>query len=72
VPKWLFSVTPPQWVFTIMGRCALGPMPSIQWYSSAKPPPGQRRMGMLTLRSAATMSLRMPRVLGMADPSPTQ
>src|SRR5512146_732960 len=45
VPKWLFSVTPPQWVLTIVGRFSYEPMPSIQWYSSAKQPPGQRSTG---------------------------
>ena len=31
VPKLLSSVTPPQTVFTILGRCAGGPIPSSQW-----------------------------------------
>ena len=32
------------------GRSALGPMPSRQWYSSAKQPPGQRRFGICSAR----------------------
>ena len=47
-------------------------MPSIQWYSSAKQPPGQRRTGILLFFRAATTSLRMPRVLGIGLSSPTQ
>jgi hypothetical protein len=31
VPTWLFSVTPPQWTLTMLGRRARGPMPSVQW-----------------------------------------
>ena len=46
VPQWLFSVVPPQCTLTIDGRFSRGPMPSIQWYVSAKHPPGQRRLGM--------------------------
>src|SRR6186713_1569963 len=41
VPKLLSSVTPPQFVLTILGRWLRGPIPSRQWYSSAKQPPGQ-------------------------------
>ena len=47
-------------------------MPSFQWYSSAKQPPGQRSTGMLSSFSAATTSLRMPRVFGIGESSPTQ
>ena len=47
-------------------------MPSFQWYSSAKHPPGQRSTGILIFLSAATTSLRMPRVLGIGLSSPTQ
>ena len=72
MPKWLFSVTPPQCVLIMVGRFSRGPMPSIQWYSSAKQPPGQRSYGTLIFRSAATTSLRMPRVLGIGESSPTQ
>ncbi len=72
VPKWLVSMTPPQWVLMFLGRCSRGPMPSIQWYSSAKQPPGQRRLGMRMARSASTRSLRIPRVLGIGESSPTQ
>jgi len=32
----------PQWVLIIFLRFCLGPIPSFQWYSSAKQPPGQR------------------------------
>jgi hypothetical protein len=38
VPNVLGSVTPPQWVLILTGRLARGPMPSRQWYSSAKQP----------------------------------
>ena len=72
VPKWLFSVTPPQCVLIIVGRLVRGPMPSFQWYSSAKHPPGQRSTGILICRNAATTSLRMPRVFGIGLSSPTQ
>ncbi|WP_345385765.1 hypothetical protein [Nonomuraea salmonea] len=71
VPKWLFSSTLPQWVLTMAGRLSLGPMPSIQWYSSAKQPPGQRRLGMFRARSASTTSRRMPPSLGRSLSSPT-
>ncbi len=56
---------PPQCVLIIVGRSVRGPMPSIQWYSSAKQPPGQRNTGILIFRNAATTSLRMPRVFGI-------
>ncbi len=72
VPKELSSTVPPQWVLIMDGRFSLGPMPSRQWYSSAKQPPGQRTKGTLRARMAATTSLRMPRVLGMLDLGPTQ
>ena len=72
MPKLLFSTTPPQWVLIIDGRFSRGPMPSRQWYSSAKQPPGQRRTGMLSSLSAATTSLRMPRVFGIGESAPTQ
>lgn len=71
VPKWLFSSTLPQCVFTIAGRCFFGPMPSIQWYSSAKQPPGQRRFGMFKARSASTTSSRIPPSFGTSLSSPT-
>ena len=64
VPKWLFSSTSPQCVLTMRGRWSRGPMPSRQWYSSAKQPPGQRRFGMFSARSASTTSSRMPRLVG--------
>ena len=47
-------------------------MPLRQWYSSAKQPPGQRTFGTFSAFSAATTSLRMPRVLGIAESGPTQ
>ena len=72
VPKWLFSTTPPQLVLIIDGRLSRGPMPSRQWYSSAKQPPGQRSTGMFSAFSAATTSLRMPRVFGIGESGPTQ
>ena len=53
-------------------RVRSGPIPSIQWYSSAKQPPGQRRTGTLIFFNASTTSLRIPRVLGMELSSPTQ
>ena len=68
----LFSTTPPQWVLIIVGRFSRGPMPSCQWYSSAKQPPGQRSTGTFSFLSAATTSLRMPRVFGMGELGPTQ
>jgi hypothetical protein len=45
------SSTPPQLVLTLTGRLPRGPMPSFQWYSSAKQPPGQRTSG--TCKSSA-------------------
>ena len=67
VPKLLSSTTPPQWVLIIDGRFSRGPMPSFQWYSSAKQPPGQRSTGMFSSLSAATTSLRIPRVFGIGE-----
>ena len=58
VPKELSSTTPPQCVLTLRGRVARGPMPSRQWYSSAKQPPGQRSTGTPSSFSAASTSLR--------------
>jgi hypothetical protein len=49
-----------------------GPIPSLQWYSSAKQPPGQRSTGIESCFSAATTSFRIPRVFGMGDSGPTQ
>src|SRR5690554_2752305 len=72
VPKLLSSTTPPQWVLIILGRSSRGPMPSIQWYSSAKHPPGQRKLGMLMSYNACTTSSRIPRVFGIEESSPTQ
>jgi len=72
VPKWLFSSTSPQFVLTIRGRPARGPMPSRQWYSSAKQPPGQRRFGMSSSRSACMTSWRIPPTLGIGESAPTQ
>ncbi len=72
VPKWLFSTTPPQLVLIMAGRFSRGPMPSFQWYSSAKQPPGQRSTGMFRSFSAASTSLRMPRVFGIDEAGPTQ
>jgi hypothetical protein len=54
------------------GRFSRGPIPSFQWYSSAKQPPGQRRTGMFSSLSAATTSFRIPRVFGISEPGPTQ
>ena len=72
MPKWLFSVTPPQWVLTMVGRCSRGPMPSFQWYSSAKHPPGQRSIGILIcLRACDDVVADAPRVgdgAVLADP----
>jgi hypothetical protein len=70
VPKVFGSMTPPQFGFRVAGRFL--PMPLRQWYSSAKHPPGQRTFGTLSALSAATTSLRMPRVFGMGDSGPTQ
>ena len=70
VPKAFDSVTPPQAGLRVTAR--RGPMPLRQWYSSAKQPPGQRTFGTLSTLSAATTSLRMPRVLGIAESGPTQ
>ena len=72
VPKWLFSVTMPQWVLTMDGRSSGGAMPSFQWYSSAKHPPGQRSTGILVRLRVSTTSERMPRVFGMGESTPTQ
>ena len=70
VPKVFDSVTPPQLGLRVTARC--GPTPLRQWYSSAKQPPGHRTFGTLSALSAATTSLRMPRVLGIAESGPTQ
>ncbi len=50
MPKAFDSGTPPQFVFKVTGRAARGPMPSRQWYSSAKQPPGQRTTGTCSSR----------------------
>ena len=71
VPNWLGSFTPPQLVLTIGTRLSRGPTPSVQWYSSAKQPPGQRSTGTWSVFRAATTSLRMPRVFGIGESSPT-
>ena len=71
VPKLLSSTTPPQFVFTMRLRVSFGPMPSSQWYSSAKQPPGQRSTGTPIFFSACTTSVRMPLTLGMSEFSPT-
>ncbi len=63
VPKAFDSVTPPQLGLRVTARS--WPMPFRQWYSSAKHPPGHRTFGTLSALSAATTSLRMPRVLGI-------
>ena len=64
-------MTPPQFGFSVAGRWSRGPMPFRQWYSSAKQPPGQRTLGTLMALSAATTSLRMPRVFGIFESAPT-
>src|SRR6185503_14261857 len=61
VPK-AFVSTPPQLELERRGRLSRGPMPSRQWYSSAKQPPGQRRTGTCSSFRAASTSLRSPRV----------
>src|SRR5690625_3144369 len=71
VPKWLFSTTPPQCVFTIRLRCSRGPTPSFQWYSSAKQPPGHLNTGTFIFFNASSTSFRMPFVLGIDESSPT-
>ena len=70
VPNAFDSVTPPQ--FGLSVTALRGPMPLRQWYSSAKQPPGQRTFGTRRALSAATTSLRMPRVLGIFESGPTQ
>ena len=72
VPKELSSVTPPQLVFTMVLRLSCGPMPSRQWYSSAKQPPGQRSTGRCSAFMASTASRRMPFSLGMGLSFPTK
>src|SRR5688572_10518027 len=72
VPKLLSSTTPPQCVLIIFGLFARSPIPSLQWYSSAKHPPGQRRFGILILRSASTISVRILRVLVIVEFSSTK
>ena len=72
VPKELSSTTSPQWVLTIEGRSSRGPTPFSQWYSSAKQPPGQRRLGMLMSFRACTTSSRTPAVFWIGESSPTQ
>jgi hypothetical protein len=57
-------------VFTIEGRLFLEPIPSFQWYLSAKQPLGHRRFGILNSRKAAIISLRTPLVLGIFEVSP--
>src|SRR5690606_40367909 len=65
VPKLLSSVTPPHQVFTMVGLSFFGPIPSFQWYVSAKHPPGQRRFGILSFLSASTTSVRTPFTCGI-------
>ncbi len=61
-----------EWVLIMVGRSSRGPMPSFQWYSSAKQPPGQRRFGVLAFLSALTISFLIPRSFGTGESSPTQ
>lgn len=72
VPKEFGSGAIPQWVLTRDGRCARGPIPSRQLYSSAKQPPGHRSTGISNGRRASTTSVRMPSTLGTALSGPTQ
>ncbi len=58
VPKELSSRVLPQLLFTSFGRFSCGPMPSIQWYSSAKQPPGQRSTGTFSSLRAFSTSVR--------------
>ena len=51
-------MVPPQLLFFMDGRWERGPMPSRQWYSSAKHPPGQRSTGTFSAFSASNTSLR--------------
>src|SRR5688572_28295755 len=60
VPKLLSSVTPPHQRLTMVGRLSFGPIPSFQWYESAKQPPGHRRFGIINFFRASTTSLRTP------------
>src|SRR6476646_7902066 len=57
VPNELSSVTPPHHTFTIFGRFDFSPMPSFQWYVSAKQPPGQRSTGIFNFFKASITSL---------------
>ena len=72
VPKELSSTVPPQLLLTILGLLSRGPMPSLQWYSSAKHPPGHLITGTLSSISASSTSLRYPSTLGISDSGPTQ
>ena len=72
VPKELSSTTPPQCVFTLRGRSSRGPMPSRQWYSSAKHPPGHRNTGTLELLERGDDIVAIARVFGIGEFSPTQ
>ena len=72
MPKVFGSMTPPQFGLSVTVRRPAGPMPLRQWYSSAKQPPGHRTFGTFSALSAATTSLRMPRVFGMEESGPTQ
>src|SRR5689334_16062219 len=72
VPNVFGSITPPQFGFSVAGRAFAGPTPLRQWYSSAKQPPGQLTFATLSALSAATTSLRVPRVLVMGESAPTE
>ena len=71
VPNELSSVTPPQCVLIIEALFSWGPIPSFQWYVSAKQPPGHRRLGIFISRRAARTSFLMPSVFGIFESGPT-
>ena len=72
VPKELSSTVLPQLLFTSFLRSDCGPLPSIQWYSSPKQPPGQRSTGTFRALKASSTSVRYPFTFGMEESLPTQ
>ena len=57
---------------TILGLSSRGPIPSLQWYSSAKQPPGHLITGTFRSFNACSTSQRYPSMLGISESGPTQ
>ena len=69
MPKWLDSVSSRHRP-NRRGRLEVGPMPSRQWYLSAKQPPGHRTTTGPSLRTCSTRAVRMPPMFGILRSRP--